>query len=542
MTGFVNDTLRFVIARVIVLLGGVFDLRQRIRIRCFAASQRRLRQKYRLHDDTPVVSYGARVVESIRHEAAHAGPDATFALTSGSTDEPKKILYTKHRLRTLKLTFSDMFARAVYAYGLKRTSLYVFSSFSQDASLTSMLLNEPKLPPYLSTLQAPYRIQQHPAIRALANEYGTSAVRLWILTIANPGVLYATNPSTISTFFDELKRDWLGHSKLIRNWHTHPHRFDRTVRQIARRLNSSNSSERLRLVATSKNPVPLRDFAPAVRAYICWTGGYVKPFVDRLANHLPAPFYRLIPMYSMSTETVETETVFRNGDVYFLPLATGVVYEFNEAGLLTANQLKTSQTYSLVVSDGYGLRRYQTGDLFECRRMLDGLPDLAFVRRRALEYSFIGEKVTAQQLNAVFDQLRVRYSETLADGFLTCVPSLPRNGKPHYKLVLVSDSITQFNTDRIANDCDQLLSDLNCEYKNKRASGMLGPISLIQITTLDFAARLADTWETQFKFLPLYRRTWESVEPRLDVPHLNASYIALSDKNTRELSQITSLQ
>lgn len=542
MIGLVNDTLRFLIARVILLLGAIFDLRQRIRIRRFAATQRRLRRQYRLHRDTPVVEYGPRVVESIRHAAAHPGRDARFALTSGSTGEPKKILYTKRRLRMLKLTFSDMFCRAVRAYSFKRTSLYVFSSFTKDASLTSLLLNEPRLPPYLSTLQAPYRIQQHPAIRALANEYGATAVRLWILTIANPGVLYATNPSTISTFFDDLNTNWSTHSRLIREWYTQPHRFDRTVRKIARRIDSSKSSARLQTVATSNNPVRLEQFAPALRAYICWSGGYVKPFLDRLANHLPPARYRLISMYSMSTETVETETVFRRGDVYFLPLATGVVYDFGEPNLSAPNQLNVGETYSLVVSDAYGLRRYQTGDLFECRRMLDGLPDLAFVRRRALEYSFIGEKVTAEQLNIVFDQLRAQYSETLADGFLTCVPSLPPNHRPHYKLVLIRDSHTHFNTDLIATVCDRLLSDLNCEYKNKRASGMLGPIEFIQTTTADFATRFNDTWETQFKFMPLYQRTWESVEPRFDVPHLNASYVSLSHKNTRQLTQTTALQ
>jgi hypothetical protein len=241
----------------------------------------------------------------------------------------------------------------------------------------------------------------------------------------------------------------------------------------------------------------------------------------------------------MSTETVETETVFRNGDAYFLPLATGVVYEFKQAALLTPDELTIGETYELVVSDVYGLRRYQTGDLFHCRRTLYRLPDLAFIRRRALEYSFIGEKVTAEQLNAVFDQLRAQYANALAGGFLTCLPSLPPNEKPHYKLILVSKSRTSLNP---ATVCDQLLSDLNCEYKNKRATGMLGPIDFIQTNAADFAARFAGTWETQFKFLPLYQRTWESVETPLDVPHLNAPTISLSHKNTRELTQTTLLQ
>ena len=552
MRGYFNDTGRYLIARTIVVLGVVLDLWQRFRIRRFVANQRRLRRKYRLHTETPVVSYGPRVVESIRHAAAHVGHRARFAMTSGSTGEPKTILYTAHRLRTLKFTFSDMFARAVRAYGLKRTSLYVFSSFQRDASLTSMLLDEPKLPPYLSTLQAPYRVQQHPAISALAAEYGTAAVRLWILAIANPGVLYATNPSTISTFFDELKTNWITCSSLIRDWYNHSDRFDRTVRMIARRFDSRGSAERLRVVATSNDPIPIEQFAPAVKAYICWTGGYVKPFLDRLSNHLPAQRYRLIPMYSMSTETVETETVFRNGDFYFLPLAQGVVYEFIDANskgdhaekLLAPSQLIPGETYAMVVSDAYGLRRYKTGDLFDCRRSTrNALPDLTFLRRRELEYSFTGEKVTAEQLNTVFHRLRARHPEILADGFLTCVPSLPPKENPHYKMILIRDSKTATNADRLAKECDELLSSLNCEYKNKRATGMLGPIRFLESTTDDFATRLADdTWETQFKFLPLYQRTWESVPPQTNVPHLNDSDVRLSHKNTQQLTSITTLQ
>ena len=321
-----NDCLRQVIGWSIKMAGLLSNSLQRLRIISYRANQRRLKRKYGIRPDTPVLSYGPQVERSIHDAAQKHGADARFATTSGSTGKPKEILYTRRRLCALKLTFSDMFVRACHAFRIRRTSLYVFSSFESDASLTSLLLDERTLPNYVTTLQAPYRVQHHPAIRSLVPHYGAAAVHLWLLTASNPGLLYSTNPSTISTFLDELACDWPRSSRLIRDWCNDPASFSPAIHKIFHRLESRDCSKRLKQIALSDGPMPLAVCAPAVTAYICWTGGYVQPFLDRLAAQLPAPRYTLIPMYSMSTETIETLPHFRNADVSFLPIAPGVVY------------------------------------------------------------------------------------------------------------------------------------------------------------------------------------------------------------------------
>lgn len=500
-----NDCLRHLIALAIRVLGLICNARQHLRIITFHASQKRLKRKYGITHNTPLLSYGPQVENSIRNAARLYGPNARFATTSGTSGKPKQILYTRRRLLALKLTFSDMFMRACHSFRIARTSLYVFSSFESDTSLTSLLLDEDdtKLPNYLTTLQAPYRVQHHPAIRALVSTYGATAVRLWLLIIANPGVLYSTNPSTISTFLDKLARDWRGSSKLIKDWHNNSASFSRAVHKLVHRLESRGCHKRLKQIAQSPSPMPLSLCAPAVTKYICWTGGYVQPFIDRLAFHLPSTRYTLIPMYSMSTETIETLPYFQKREPAFFPIAPGVVYEFlDDSGkLLEANQLQPGRLYEMVVSDTYGLRRYQTGDLFRCERQLHHLPDLTFVRRRTLEYSFTGEKLTGEQLTIVFQQLRDKFPEPLANRFLTCVPAQP----PHYKVLLIGDSTC--NEDfhpTLAAACDSLLSGINCEYRTKRSSGRLGPIEIANVRLKDFVAQ-HHTWETQFKFLPLLR-------------------------------------
>lgn len=497
MNAFINDLLRAAISWTILYLGLLACGLQRLQLLAFSLNQQRLRRKYGITDDTPVLTYGPEIVQSIR---AQAGKDAKFASTSGSTGEPKQLLYTKQRLRSVKLIFSAMFAAACYAFRLKRTSLYVFSSFEADTSLTSLLLDERALPHYLSTLQAPHRLQHHPEIQALVSKYGSSAVRLWILTLSNPGVFYSTNPSTISTFLDEVARDWQRSSALIRDWCYAPASFTPDIHKIAQKLASRGCAKRLKQIANSDVPVPLSQFAPAVRAYICWTGGYVKPFLDRLATHLPSPQYQLIPMYSMSTETIETLPYFRDREAAFLPFALGVVYEFMDdaENLIDARKLEPGKLYSMIVSDAYGLRRYQTDDLFLCNAKIHGLPDLSFVRRRTLEYSFTGEKLTAEQLSIVFEQLRASYPSLLADRFLTCVPSQP----PHYKLLLLGNDVLENSHHILAARCDELLCEINCEYRSKRASGRLGPVDVVSTNFNEFFV-INRTWETQFKFLPL---------------------------------------
>jgi hypothetical protein len=203
-----------------------------------------------------------------------------------------------------------------------------------------------------------------------------------------------------------------------------------------------------------------------------------------------------------------------------------VLYEFIEEGsddrpenLRSAEQLEPGKTYSLVVSDSYGLRRYQTGDLFLCSKFVAGLPDLRFMRRRDLEYSFTGEKLTSEHVMSAFETLRAEYALG-SDTFLSCMPSQPADeAVPHYKIILVDGAGTSVRVsgDRLAKRCDELFSAVNSEYKSKHESGRLGQVRFVSLSTSEFVDSLSGvgqshTWEAQFKFLPLYRRTWESLK------------------------------
>jgi hypothetical protein len=521
MRGNINDTLRFLIAVGVHVLGVLFLARHQIRLSTFRLNQWCLRRKYRIESSTPILRFGAELETRINAVAARAGPDARFATTSGSIAKQKRVLFTGSRLRSSKITFVDMFARCCLWLSLTRTSLYVFSSFEEDESLTSLLLKESKLPNYLHTLQAPHRVQSHPVFKRLVSAYGATAVRLWILTIANPAVLYSTNPSTLAHFLEELETNWEQSSRLIREWTNEPDAIENGLKMIARRLASSGSQSRLQSVANSVVPLSLEACAPAIKMYICWTGGYVEPFLRQISSYLPSP--RLMPMYSMSTETIETISHFNKSGIMFLPMASKVLYEFIEEGLvedpaelLKPSELQPGKRYSMIVSDSYGLSRYQTGDLFYCRQVVNKLPDLAFVGRKDLEYSFTGEKLTAEHVSEAFQTLREEFPAVGTERFLTCLPAPAEKGAhPHYKIVLVEkcDVQARISGTELAHRFDELLQNINCEYSCKRKSGRLAAPTFACVSLENFITRVSDsreslTWESQFKLLPLYKRLW----------------------------------
>jgi hypothetical protein len=384
-------------------------------------------------------------------------------------------------------------------------------------------LKEQKLPPYLSGLQAPHRLQNHPAIRKAVRTYGETAVRFFLIAISNPAVLYSTNPSTIAIFLHELYENWSDSRRLIADYIRYEGDF-RLLRKLHNRMASTHSQKRLENIANASEPLPVGELFPALSAFSCWDGGYVGPFLEQIRKYLPESRYKHFPMYSMSTETIETVAGSVENPV-FLPLAPGVYYEFIEEGkedlpknILRPHELVVGTIYSMVVTDDYGLQRYQTDDLFQCAGIVSGIPDLRFVRRRNLSYSFTGEKLTSDQLKIAYRDVEDSFPGLRLHGFLTCFPSRSEFEKlPCYRLLLVKTSGKDFcDGSAVASMVENKLGILNKEFKAKIESRRLGRIIFETLPIRDFVCRVSDpndstTVGSQFKFLPLYPKLWEDI-------------------------------
>lgn len=520
-----NDGIRALLLVPLYLAGVAFTIGMRLRMERFARAQRALRRRYGIAPETPIRAYDDTVRRAVDAFAARH-LDARFATTSGSTGAPKRIAYTRARLRSIKRENLSAATRMLLARGAARPGLFIFSSLKEEGSLASPLTGGRPRPGWIEGLVVPSRYLSHPTIEPLVDRYGAAAVRFLLLVAANPGLIYGTNPSTLAVFFGEVHERWDATVRLVRDLVRAPGALDPAVHRVVARVADRGAARRLVAVAAAAGPLPIEALVPGLRVFCTWDGGYVRPFFEQVRRRLPRDRIAHVPMYAMSTETLMTLLVFdRRRRARFLPLAPGVLYEFLPEGaedrpeaLLPPEALEPGRAYAMVVSDGYGLRRYQTDDLFFCRGRLSGLPDLVFLRRRGLAYSFTGEKLTGEQVEQAFGALRAAIPALTADHLhLTLAPSFPAGASlPRYRLLLAHAGAPPAGLDfrAIAAELDAALARLNPEFEAKLRSGRLAPTEAALVPydalaaaldprTRDEADRTRRTWESQFKLAPL---------------------------------------
>lgn len=508
-----NELMRGLIRWGLLALGAWLQLWWPLRAKRFGQQQARLKTRLGVGPKTPIVSYGAHVEAQLAAARANDELPARQALTSGSVNAPKRIGYSEKRLKVARWVFFESLSRVFWALGAKRTVLFVLAPARADASLTSLLLEEQRPPPWWALLQAPYRAQTLPEMRGAIAVYGETAVKAWLLTVSSPGLLYATNPSTVVAFTQALRDEWQRVRQLAADT-VH----GSGLHSLLQSLESVGARERLEQMSSEAAPLSWEQLCPQLDTLISWDGGYVRPFLERARAEL-GERCRFVPMYSMSTETIETLPAVVNEPerLAYLPMAPGVLYELLPEGapdepahLIGPEQVKSGERYTLVVSDVYGLRRYQTDDVFRCERMVEGLPDLRFERRRTLSYSFTGEKLTGEQVELALAKLQ-------RPGFWCCFPCAGDEQKsPHYVLVTLqaAEAPSMVECHEVATRFDEALCAINTEFHAKRSSGRLGPVRPEIVDMAQLLQRAGVTLDAsgapppQFKFLPLYTRLW----------------------------------
>lgn len=514
-----RSPLRLIAARVFIRCWVEWHyLLLAIRLARYVRDQKGLGRRYGVEGHQPE-SYTDSTRERILKHAATFHERKEFAWTSGTTHQPKQILYPRRRILALQQLYV---VQAILAYsdaGLGRPAFYLLSNMAPDRSVSGLLAREP-LPWWLARYILCDSVVYEPAVARLVDRYPQDALHLTLLMLSTPVLIAMANPSSLYVIIERAQQEW-----------------DRIRAQVQDILAEDGLSEfrkrmgraiiyreaRVRERLDSPKCPPVKALLPELKMVYCWQGGYVQPFLDNLQQRLGDLQAIFRPMFSMSTETVAYLIYPRISTSAGLPIYPGVCYEFMEVAdatsvrrLLRPWELQVGQQYLMVVSDAYGLRRYQTNDVFECVDMRRQTPLLRFLRREGLSYSFTGEKVTDQQLLEVYET--VQEIAKLPGAVFVCFPKLNKGKVPGYVFVHVVDAEAIPSNTVSSEGFDEALMRVNEEYASKRKSGRLAqPETVIcryeelvaKLTRSDPRYRMSSP--AQFKLLPLYQTAWETL-------------------------------
>jgi len=416
--------------------------------------------------------------------------------TSGTRRTPKLIPYNKKRSSMVGRFFlKSMMTLTSHLKGLK--TFFLFSSLDKDSSLTSELLDEKK-PNLIELLQAPYKYLTTKNGKSLRTRFSDVEARLFLIIITRPRIFYATNPSTLTHFIQELEKNWKKIQKSIKQLLE-----EKTHLNPILDLTDGDALSRLQILSESSFDLEL--IFPKLQAVITWDGGYLKVFIEILQKKLPG--IEIIPMYSMSTEAILTSPHKIKNKTYYLPISPKVKIYFRQKNtnkLLTPFDLIIGDDYEMVISDPWGLKNYGTQDIFKVKNIIHGWPDLHFLKRKGLNSSLTGEKITEEQAHILFESLKERFFELKLKA-LSLIPTQMENTF-FYQLVLIGDESVIKNIKPIEDFAEEEMQKINEEYASKIKSGRLLPIKITSKTPAEFATffKRDKDWESQFKILPLY--------------------------------------
>ncbi|MFE4999059.1 GH3 auxin-responsive promoter family protein [Streptomyces mirabilis] len=257
----------------------------------------------------------------------------------------------------------------------------------------------------------------------------------------------------------------------------------------------------------------LKDVWPSLTLYTCWLSASAGLYAAKLDAVFPG--VDKLPFMSCGTEGVTTIPV--DDSPHSQPLAVGQAYfEFVPADVplgelvdsgepvhtLLFDEVEPGRDYHLIMSQGNGLYRLWTGDIYRVDRIVDGTPWVHFVHRDGIFHSFTGEKITESQVTEAIR--RGLAASGLGTGLYMCGP---RWAEPPYYIVVAEAPEPSPRLDQaLSADVDSALHEINIEYASKRDSGRLGALEVVTVPhdaiTAHIESRRQAGNATQYKYKP----------------------------------------
>lgn len=205
----------------------------------------------------------------------------------------------------------------------------------------------------------------------------------------------------------------------------------------------------------------------------CWADGASEPYARELQNLFPQ--VTIQPKGLLATEAfISFPLTGYNGGVLAV---TSHYFEFlaENGDILLAHQLEKGKTYSVIVTTGGGLYRYQLNDIIEVTDFYNQIPCIKFIGKADMVSDYFGEKLNEQFVAAVLKELFAKHN--LNPIFYMLAPD---DTPPfHYTLYLELVTPTKLPTDLTIELDNSLRANFHFDYC--RRLGQLAETQTVQV-------------------------------------------------------------
>lgn len=410
-----------------------------------------------------------------------------FALSSGTTSRSKLIPVTQR--------FYEDYRRGWQAWGIKSFDDFPMLKRLKVLSIASnhnRTQTEDGVP--CGNISGLVAAMQRPAVQMLytlplvisqiadAETKYYTALRLGVAD-REVGMIMTANPSTLIHVAQIADRE---REQLIRDV------FDGTLACCDRlssdiaaaldgRIRKGNPRRARELEACVERTGHLRpaDFWPLLQFLAVWTAGSCSAYLPSLREAYGAS----IPIrdHGLSASegrmTIPFESNCGDGvlDIssHYFEFIPESEYESDDPIVLQAHELEADHNYYILLTTSSGLYRYDICDVVRCVGFTKTTPVLRFLHKGAHIASITGEKLSESQVVNAVQQSLSEFTHR-ADRF-SIVPVWGE--PPRYELLFEdSDMPSPQELNSFSEHVDSRLSELNCEYSEKRSTGRLASV------------------------------------------------------------------
>lgn len=415
-----------------------------------------------------------------------------FTLSSGTTSDSKFIPITERFLSDYRRGWQIWGITAFDAHPKLNARNIIQLTSDYDRFRTPGDTPCGNISGLVAAMQKPIvrRMYSVPGIVAKVSDQDAKAYLTLRLAAADPniGLITTANPSTLVQLAKHAER-WADHLiRDIRNGEcSQQFPIDQEIRNKLRhrlgRKNIARARELEQIRERSGRFLP-RDIWPESELLAVWTGGSACAYLHLLQNYYGDVSVR---DHGLSASEGRMTIPIEDGRSDGILDVTTHFFEFipeSEHGtenptVLEAHELKEGENYFILLTTSSGLYRYDIRDVVRCTGFFETTPILEFLHKGAHISNITGEKVSESQVASAVSASAQHLHLDLEHFTVAPVWGEP----PEYQLLVEERDVgSPCMRASLAAQVDSSLQSLNCEYREKRGSGRLAPMSCIPLS------------------------------------------------------------